>query len=265
MKLIVCHIVLLLQPLRTIVTNERTLLVSKDDTSFAFRALENDLRFQLNLQKYTFDSLTYQLDGFDAKPISTIYPEIRYTNVKGGSYWLNTIIYRHGKPLETYRVGVQIEKELSEEWWFYPSLLFYLFLLVGAAFYFFILNNFRQKLKVATLRNQIAADLHDEVGSTLSSIAFSSNLIHRKLGDIPADVQEILSQIKTDSEDTIHTIRDTVWTLNPENDSMEKLIEKLRSFAIQLFISKQIQVLFFIMMIFTFLNVKYLKYLPEKY
>jgi signal transduction histidine kinase len=38
-----------------------------------------------------------------------------------------------------------------------------------------------QKLKVELIRQKIAADLHDELGSNLSSMAFSAELAKKKL------------------------------------------------------------------------------------
>jgi signal transduction histidine kinase len=131
-------------------------------------------------------------------------------------------------------ITLKVEKSTTEEWWFWPAVTIYALLLVGAAIYFFLLYNFRQKLKIQSLRNRIAADLHDEVGATLSSIAISTRLVEKKFGAQAPEMLSILQQIKTDSEDTIQSIRDTVWTLNPNNDSVEQLFEKMRSLAFQL-------------------------------
>ena len=99
-------------------------------------------------------------------------------------------------------------------------------------------------MKVLNLRTKIASDLHDEVGSTLSSIALSANFVSNKLQNQNADIRQILGQIKKDSEETVHTIRDTVWALNPDNDSIENLIEKIRSFALQILTAKEIKLNF---------------------
>lgn len=242
MKLLLFHLLLIQQPLVKIITNERV-ISPKNNSIIQFNALENDIRFFLaNTQK--FDSIQYQLQGYDTKPISSIYPEIRYTELEGGDYSLNIKKYLGGKEIENTITKIEVEEELTEEWWFWPSLAVYAMLLIGAGFYFYLINSFRQKMKVQVLRNRIASDLHDEVGATLSSIAMSSNLVNRKIGSSNPEIQSMLAQIKTDSEETIHTIRDTVWTINPDNDSFEKLIEKLRAFAYQIFNIKGIELVF---------------------
>lgn len=243
MKLLMFHIILITQPLVRVITNER-LIQNPPDSTLTFNALENDIRFFVKNDHQKIDSISYQLIGYDQNPITTIFPEIRYTELEGGTYTLNINKYDKGKIIENNSAKIEVESELTEEWWFWPSLAVYAMLLIGAGFYFYLINSFRQKIKVQVLRNRIASDLHDEVGATLSSIAMSSNLVNRKIGSSNPEIQSMLTQIKTDSEETIHTIRDTVWTINPDNDSFEKLIEKLRAFAYQIFNTKSIELVF---------------------
>lgn len=243
MKLLMFHIILITQPLVKIITNER-LIHNPADSTIKFNALENDIRFFVKNENQNIDSISYQLIGYDQEPITTLFPEIRYTELQGGSYTLSIKKYDEGKIIENTSAKIDVENELTEEWWFWPSLAVYAMLLIGAGFYFYLINSFRQKIKVQVLRNRIASDLHDEVGATLSSIALSSNLVNRKIGASNPEIQSMLTQIKTDSEETIHTIRDTVWTINPDNDSFEKLTEKLRAFAYQIFNTKSIELIF---------------------
>ncbi|GAB2564081.1 hypothetical protein GCM10027085_65100 [Spirosoma aerophilum] len=105
-------------------------------------------------------------------------------------------------------------------------------------------ENLRQKTKLLHIRDEIARDLHDEVGATLTSIAISTRLVQKKVNGQQPDVDPLLQQIQTDSQDTITAIRDTVWALNPDNDTPEKLLERLRAVAHQLLAHQAIAVLF---------------------
>ncbi|NBB20763.1 hypothetical protein GVN20_15450 [Runella sp. CRIBMP] len=95
-------------------------------------------------------------------------------------------------------------------------------------------ENLRQQNKLLQIRDEIARDLHDEVGATLTSIATSARVIQKKNGRTHSQTNAILAQIKTDSEEAIHTIRDTVWALNPDNDAPEKLLEKMKAVGFKL-------------------------------
>jgi signal transduction histidine kinase len=82
------------------------------------------------------------------------------------------------------------------------------------------------------------------VGSTLNSIGISTKIIQKKVKDFAPELQPILSQMEADSDETINMIRDTVWALNPENDSLDILIEKTHNFAKQVLGSKEISLIF---------------------
>jgi signal transduction histidine kinase len=105
-------------------------------------------------------------------------------------------------------------------------------------------ENLTQKNKLLQIRDEIARDLHDEVGATLTSIAISTKLVQKKVNGQQPDVASILEQIQTDSQDTITAIRDTVWALNPDNDTSEKLFERLRSVAFQLLANQAVDLTF---------------------
>ena len=93
-------------------------------------------------------------------------------------------------------------------------------------------NNYRTRhqLKLQTLRNKIARDLHDDVGSTLSSIAIFSQMAQEQ----SKEVQPLLATIEDSSRKMLDAMADIVWTINPENDQFEKIIQRMRSFAYEL-------------------------------
>lgn len=103
---------------------------------------------------------------------------------------------------------------------------------------FFVYNYFitRQKLKLQTLRNKIAIDLHDDVGSTLSSIALFSEIAQQQSKEaIP-----YLRTIGENSRKMLEAMGDIVWTINPENDQFEKIILRMKSYAYELLGAKKI-------------------------
>jgi hypothetical protein len=206
--------------------------------------VDKDVTFTFATSPWSNIRYRYKLVGFDQQWCNSRYPIARYTNLSGGEYVLVICCVINGRIAHSTSIPVLVERRLVEEWWFIPSVIIYILVLLGAAIYFFILYNFRQKLKVQAIRYRLAADLHDEVGATLSSIAMATHMVQRKLGSAPPDVNSLLDHIKSDSEETVHTIRDTVWTINPDNDSPQKLFEKMRSFAFQVLTAKEIALQF---------------------
>ncbi len=115
-------------------------------------------------------------------------------------------------------------------------------LALALVLFFLIYKNFRtkQKLKLETIRNNIAADLHDDIGSTLNSISLFSEVAKKEAGkEIPA-----LEQIGVSSRKIIDAMSDIVWTINPENDTLENVIARMRSLAYLLLKAKGIEFTF---------------------
>ncbi len=213
------------------------------DTLLNLTADDDELRiyFQKN---NTTDTFCYQLDKINQKVIRDTLPMASYTNLRGGEYIFKAWYDKKNTHSDTTQFKISIKRSLVEEEWFLPSMAFYTLLLVGAIVYFWTIYNFRQKLKIQNIRNQIAADLHDEVGSTLSSISIFAKTLERKMMKTSSDGLPIIEKIMSSSDETITNLRDTVWAINPDNDDMPKLLEKMRSFAYQVFAAKDIALQF---------------------
>jgi signal transduction histidine kinase len=97
-------------------------------------------------------------------------------------------------------------------------------------------------LKVIEVRTQVARDLHDEIGASISGIKIFSQLA----ADRPEGINEYLRKINTYSDDMLGKMSDIVWTMNPENDNFEKIIRKIRQHAIAITSAKNIQLHFFV-------------------
>jgi len=94
----------------------------------------------------------------------------------------------------------------------------------------------RKKLQnqqeVLNERLRISRELHDEVGSTLSGIAMYSHLTKQQIkASKTEEVERSLNNIQQSAADMINKLSDIVWLINPEKDSLQKLIERLEEFA----------------------------------
>jgi signal transduction histidine kinase len=123
-----------------------------------------------------------------------------------------------------------------QTWWF-KAFLGLLFLGIVALIYRMNVNRI---LAVVKLRSRLARDLHDDMGSTLSTINILSSMAKTKLGTDPAKTSEYISKISENSQRMMESMDDIVWSIKPQNDSMEKLIARMREFANQVLESKDI-------------------------
>lgn len=97
-----------------------------------------------------------------------------------------------------------------------------------------LFNRFRiaQKQKQQAERMRISSDLHDEIGSTLSSIGMYSAFAGQQLDENKTnDAKNILSEISTSSQEMIDDMNDIIWAINPHNDGFEHIVDRLRNYA----------------------------------
>ena len=118
--------------------------------------------------------------------------------------------------------------------WFYSLMVLLVFTLL------FALYRYRVKhlIKIERMRMRIASDLHDDIGSTLSSISLISEMASQQ--DQEALLVKALSKISKDSRAVLNSMDDIIWSVNPQNDSLSNLITRLREYAIPVCESKNI-------------------------
>jgi signal transduction histidine kinase len=78
------------------------------------------------------------------------------------------------------------------------------------------------------MRLRIAGDLHDELGSELSGIALVSSLL-RSGAHLTAHDHERLAQVQATSLRVLQGLRDIVWYINPEHDTVGSLVARMRA------------------------------------
>lgn len=99
----------------------------------------------------------------------------------------------------------------------------------------------RQQMKELELRNQIAADLHDEVGSSLSSIHMLSQIANKKQ-DTNASRKDILEKMSVNAKETMDKMGDIVWMIKPGEAEGSSLRQRMERFAYEICSSKNISV-----------------------
>jgi signal transduction histidine kinase len=92
------------------------------------------------------------------------------------------------------------------------------------------------------IRNKIAQDLHDNVGSTLSSISVYSQVakIYQQQNKMDP-LQDTLEKISLTSSEMISEMNDIVWAINPRNDNMATILQRMESFARPLLASQDVR------------------------
>ncbi|MBK9108447.1 MAG: hypothetical protein IPM92_08750 [Saprospiraceae bacterium] len=68
--------------------------------------------------------------------------------------------------------------------------------------------------------------MHDEIGSTLSSISLASSLIQQKIKSNEPEVNVLLNNINHNSENIMESMSDIVWAVNVKNDRFDSVVNR---------------------------------------
>lgn len=208
-----------------------------------------ELRHNQNFFSFEFAAPSFQgpvqyswmLEGVDPDWVDAgTQNTANYTNLSGGNYTFK--VRATAKPgvwsNDIASISVRIIPPFWKRIWFFAACA----LLIMGAIYAIYRYRINELLKRQAIRNKIAQDLHDNVGSTLSSISVYSQVakIHNAQGNRD-DLQDVLMRIAATSSEMISEMNDIVWTINPRNDSMQKILQRMESFAKPLLHTQNIQ------------------------
>lgn len=201
------------------------------------------LKYKYNMISFDFAAMDfsqpgknlyqYKLEGFDKEWIqSGTQHTATYTNLDPGTYTFQV----KGSNSD----GVWNEKSTSMQliilppwymtWWFRTALA----VLILSAAYIFYRYRLSQALKLQAVRNRIASDLHDEIGSNLSNISIFSNVAQQKAKSIEGNTM-LLQKITEYTQLSMEAMNDIVWMINARNDRFENIIIRMRSHAAEIF------------------------------
>lgn len=90
-------------------------------------------------------------------------------------------------------------------------------------------------------RNRIAKDLHDDIGSTLSSIHIYSSIAERSINESPEKMKSILKKITESARIVMENMSDIVWAMQKEQPGEKTFINKIKNFGQELLAQKSIE------------------------
>lgn len=89
----------------------------------------------------------------------------------------------------------------------------------------------KQQLALEQQRNKITADLHDDIGATLSSLQINSAVANRLMTKNPQEAQLILEKIENQSQNIADKIGDIIWSMKPGKDEFMTISTRIKNFA----------------------------------
>ena len=165
---------------------------------------------------------------------------VSYANLAEGTYTFK-VRARNGEGIWSATpasLKIIIAPPFWHRWWFYAVVT----ILAAAIGYLLYRIKVNQLKKEIGIRDKIASDLHDDVGSTLSSIRFFTNVAYDTAKETGGTaVEPMIKRIDEASEKILYSLDDIVWSVNPANDRMELLAARMTEFAAEMLEARDIK------------------------
>jgi signal transduction histidine kinase len=105
---------------------------------------------------------------------------------------------------------------------------------IGVLVYALYRYRVQQIIRLQKVRNRIATDLHDEIGSNLTNISILSNLSERNILQ-PQKATDFLQRISQEVASSSQALDDIIWSVNTNHDTLEETVARMRRYAAELF------------------------------
>ena len=93
----------------------------------------------------------------------------------------------------------------------------------------------QRKITEESLRKQLAADFHDELGNKITRISLFSELIKQEGSKLPNSVKNYVDRIGDNANTLYSETRDFIWQLDPTKDSLLETIIRIKNFGDEIF------------------------------
>ena len=202
---------------------------------------QNYLRAEFSALEF-FDperiNFAYRLDGIEENwNESGSQPVAIYSNLSGGDY---NLCVKQTNPFGEWGpelcIPIFVTTPIYFQLWF-VVLASLLLLLFGYWIYRWQLE---KRMAIMHVRNRVSRDLHDDIGSTLSSINIFSSVAQDQLGDREEETKKVLEQISEGAEEMMQNMDDIVWVINPNNDAIGNLQTRMLAYAVPILEAKDI-------------------------
>ncbi len=170
-----------------------------------------------------------RLTGLDEKWEYTYERKIRYTGLNPGKYVFEVMAMNEwGFWSDKLSYGFTILPPWYKTWWF--RIIFGI--LIVTAVWVIYRSRINKILQVERLRTRIASDLHDEIGSLLTSIFMGTEMIQRSKDNEKINITA--KKIGSSTKELMNTFSDIVWSIESANDTLGELSDRIEEFVFKM-------------------------------
>ncbi len=212
---------------------------------------ESDFEYSRNFVEFNFTGISfdgpnqilyeYRLKGLERDWQFATGRNVRYASLPPNEYTFEVRAYNH--------FGVRSEQAATFSFRILPpfwmSAWFIIIVVLAVSGIIFMIYQFwktKKMIEIERMRVQIASDLHDDVGSSLTELALQTDFL--QMGDLSDNVKRTLKQIGEHSRKIVSSLDDIVWSIDARNDTVGDLTDRMQDYAQSVLGRKAVEILF---------------------
>ncbi|SFO58394.1 Histidine kinase [Chitinophaga sp. YR627] len=120
-------------------------------------------------------------------------------------------------------LALTVQPRWFQTWWFYLAVALLIIGITYSLYAWRIRQLKRQQEALREMRQEIAGDLHDDIGSVLNAIKLFAHMAEHA-----QEKQPYFLNIKDSLKQASEGLRDMIWVLDDNNDSVDELLNRLQ-------------------------------------
>lgn len=183
----------------------------------------------------------YRMAGLDSDWIRGYNRIVRYPSLSPGEYRFEVRAYNSAgiRSGRTAGFSFEILPPPWMQWWF---ILFVVLLAAGTILFIYNYFRVRRMMEIERMRVQIASDLHDDVGASLTELALQTDFL--RTGGSRDEVDASLVQIGEQSRMIVSAMDDIVWSIDARNDTVGDLTDRMQDHLFRILNPEQVSIRF---------------------
>lgn len=171
----------------------------------------------------------YKLDDEQDWSAPTAQRQFTFVNLSAGNYEFRARAVNADGLVSASPVSVKftVLAPFYLRWWF----LCLAAAAVAIPAYALYRSRLKRLLELEKVRHNIATDLHDDIGSSLSQISLISEVLSLSKNGKNTDEKEALETIAKTSREAVGSMSEMVWAINPKRDNLIDTVQRMRRFA----------------------------------
>ena len=181
----------------------------------------NEFSYQIRELKL-FNDLDHEWLPFNTKN------ELRFDFLSAGKYQINVKGVSSDGIISAQKSFIlKVNNFFYYRWWFITLIVFASLVFI----YYLYRLRLAQLLRIEKLRTQLSSDLHDDVGSLLSGVAYQMEMLEQA---VDSTHKPLVNRIATSSRKAMSQMRDVVWAIDSRAKTCEHLLDRMRDYANEL-------------------------------